>query len=99
MDSSFTELGMRWLSSVSSTSSQMPLSSSSTFWRYDAMASACVSSPLPLSFCSMLDRMRHEARRAPITFLYPTDSRLRSSTLSSASLLIADTVFIAFWAG
>jgi hypothetical protein len=31
------------------------------------------------SLSSMEDKMRQDARRAPITFLYPTDNKLRSS--------------------
>ena len=41
--------------------------------------------PLLSSFCSMLETILQDARRAPITFLYATESRLRSSTLSSDS--------------
>src|ERR1700712_260473 len=42
--------------------------------------------PLLSSFCSMEETIRHEARRAPMTFLYATESRLRSSTVSSWSV-------------
>ena len=41
--------------------------------------------PLVSSFCSMEETMRQDARRAPMTFLYATDNKLRSSTVSSTS--------------
>ncbi|MPC08371.1 hypothetical protein E2C01_000957 [Portunus trituberculatus] len=44
------------------------------------------SPPLFSSFCSMEEMMRHDARRAPITFLYATESRFLSSTVSSTSM-------------
>ncbi|KNC24668.1 hypothetical protein FF38_13573 [Lucilia cuprina] len=44
------------------------------------------SAPLFSSFCSIEVIIRHEARRAPITFLYATDKRLRSSTVNSTSI-------------
>ena len=65
-----------------------------TTCRYVLILATCSSLPLLSSFCSMLEMMRHDARRAPITFLYATDSRLRSSTLSSWSCTILATRFI-----
>ncbi len=44
-----------------------------------------MSLPLLSSFCSIEDMIRHEALRAPMTFLYPTESRFLSSTVSSTS--------------
>ena len=58
------------------------------------MRFTCSSLPLASSFCSMEEMMRQEARRAPITFLYATDSRLRSSTDSSWSCTMVATFFI-----
>lgn len=44
-----------------------------------------VSFTLFSSFCSIEEIILHDARRAPITFLYATDKRFRSSTVSSTS--------------
>jgi hypothetical protein len=49
------------------------------------MMAALSLSPFSFSLDSMLLSTRHEARRAPTTFLYATDSRLRSSTFSCTS--------------
>uniref|UniRef100_J3N8X4 Uncharacterized protein n=1 Tax=Oryza brachyantha TaxID=4533 RepID=J3N8X4_ORYBR len=48
------------------------------------MVAAWASFPRPSSFCSIDEMIRHDARRAPMTFLYATDSRFRSSTVSSS---------------
>jgi len=40
---------------------------------------------LDSSLLSMELTMRHDARRAPMTFLYATESKLRSSTPSSSA--------------
>jgi hypothetical protein len=45
--------------------------------------STCLALPLFSSFCSMEETMRQDARRVPMTFLYATESRFRSSTVSS----------------
>jgi hypothetical protein len=42
----------------------------------------------------MEEMMRQDARREPITFLYATDSRLRSSTDSSLSVTSLATLSI-----
>lgn len=57
------------------------------------MRATLASFSLLFSFCSMLEMMRHDARRAPTTFLYATESRLRSSTVSST--LSCATFFMA----
>ena len=50
-------------------------------------------SSFPSFFDSILESILHEARRAPITFLYATDSKFLSSTESS-TLPIFATFFI-----
>lgn len=69
----------------------------STFSRYTLILATWDSFPLDSSFCSIEEMILHDARRAPITlepvsartrpgrpyFLYDTESRLRSSTVSS----------------
>lgn len=62
---------------------QTAASSSSILTRYSLIFLTCASLPLASSFCSMEDTIRHDALLAPITFLYATDSKLRSSTDSS----------------
>lgn len=66
-------------------SSQISVNSFSIFWRYSLMRATWASLPLDSSFCSMDVTIRHDARRAPMTFLYATDSKFRSSTDSSWS--------------
>ncbi|CAL9061602.1 unnamed protein product [Musa banksii] len=84
-DSPATEDGMRCSSINVMMSLQMPESSASTFCLYSFIFLTCCSFPLASSFCSIEERILHEALPAPITFLYPTDSRFRSSTVSSTS--------------
>lgn len=71
-----------------------PPNSTLTTSRYLRMRFTFSSFPLDSSFCSMLEMIRHDARRAPITFLYATDKRLRSSTDNSWSCTICATFFI-----
>lgn len=67
-----------------------------TFSRYCTMAPACAIFSLDFSFASIADKIRHDARRAPMTFLYATLNRFRSSTDSSmpsaATFFIASTI-------
>ena len=70
---------------------QMPLSSSSTLTLYPLMRSAFSTFPFDSSFCSMLEMILQLARLAPMTFLYATLSRLRSSTVSSCSGITSRT--------
>ena len=70
---------MRCSSRIAKISWQMSSSSFSTFTRYVAMDAPFASPRCERSLSSMEDKMRQDARRAPITFLYPTDNKLRSS--------------------
>ena len=70
---------MRLSSRMRRISPQISFSSFSTFPRYDLICALFASWFFTRSLSSIEDRMRHDARRAPMTFLYPTDSRLRSS--------------------
>jgi len=48
----------------------------------------------------MLLTMRHEARRAPMTFLYATLRRLRSSTESWGGVVVVSMLLLLFfWGG
>ena len=73
---------------------QIELSSCSTFALYPPITSAFVFSGFDFSFASIEPMMRSEARRAPTTFLYATDSRLRSSRERSSEA--GDAVATAF---
>ncbi|CAH1981226.1 unnamed protein product [Acanthoscelides obtectus] len=88
--------GMRCLSSTARMSEQMSLSSFSTCPRYCRIISSLSSPPFDSSFCSMDEIILQEALLAPITFLYATDNRFRSSTVSStssfATFFIASTI-------
>jgi len=70
--------------------------SDSTFSLYSFILFTLTSFPLASSFCSIEERILHEALRAPTTFLYPTDRRFRSSTVNStfsfATFFIASTI-------
>lgn len=67
-----------------------------TWVRYCLIISSLSSAPLFSSFCSILLMILHDARRAPITFLYATLSKFLSSTVSStskeATFFIASTI-------
>nr|GLL26210.1 40S ribosomal protein S6 [Ipomoea trifida] len=54
---------------------QIDVSSASILDLYSLIDATWSSLPRLSSFCSMEEMMRHEARRAPITFLYATESR------------------------
>jgi hypothetical protein len=88
--------GMRCSSMTIMMSLQMLESSDSILCLYSLIRSTFRSFPLASSFCSIDDRILHDALRAPTTFLYPTDSRFRSSTVSStpsfATFFIASTI-------
>jgi len=58
---------------------QILLSSSRTLASY-VVTSAVLSPPFSISLLLMEPMMRSEARRAPTTFLYATERRLRSSS-------------------
>ena len=73
---------------------QIELSSCSTFALYPPITSAFVFSGFDFSFASIEPMMRSEARRAPTTFLYATESRLRSSRERSSEA--GDAVATAF---
>ena len=73
---------------------QIELSSCSTFALYPPITSAFVFSGFDRSFASIEPMMRSEARRAPTTFLYATESRLRSSRERSSEA--GDAVATAF---
>eukprot|EP00900_Chrysochromulina_parva_P010996 jgi/Chrpa1/19899/Chrysochromulina_OHIO_Genome00023803-RA len=62
---------------------QILLSSSSTLASYED-TSPVLPPPFSTSLLLMEPIMRSEARRAPTTFLYATESRLRSSSERSA---------------
>lgn len=74
----------------------LPASSFSIFSRYALMALAWVVLPLASSLPSMDETILHDARRAPMTFLYATERRLRSSIesseLSDAMDFICETI-------
>lgn len=57
-----------------------------TICRYSRIIFNLSSPPLFSSFCSMLLIILQEALLAPITFLYATDSKFLSSTVSSTSI-------------
>src|ERR1700727_87277 len=76
---------MRCLSRKSRISSQILASSLSIFSLHPLIIDTWASLPFDSSFCSIDDTILHDARRAPITFLYATERRLRSSTVSSWS--------------
>lgn len=57
-----------------------------TVFLYSRIILSLSSQPLLSSLCSMLLIILQDARRAPITFLYATDSRFLSSTVSSTSI-------------
>lgn len=88
--------GMRCSSMTIMMSLQILESSDSILCMYSLIRSTFRSFPLASSFCSIDDRILHDALRAPTTFLYPTDSRFRSSTVSStpsfATFFIASTI-------
>lgn len=73
-------------------SSQISVSSASIFCRYSLMRATWPELPFDSSFCSMEVTILQEARRAPMTFLYATDRRFRSSTVRSQSSLA--TIFM-----
>ena len=73
---------------------QIELSSCSTFALYPPITSAFVFSGFDRSFASIEPMMRSEARRAPTTFLYATERRLRSSRERSSDA--GDAVATAF---
>ena len=64
---------------ISKMSLQMSSSSVSILRLYVWINVSLSASP----FCSMDEITRHDARREPMTFLYATDSKLRSSTVNS----------------
>ena len=66
----------------------MEFSSSSTFCLY-AVTSFWWSPPFSFSFALIEPMMRSDARRAPTTFLYATERRLRSSRLRSLPAPVA----------
>ena len=96
MDSPAVEAGIRCSSITVIISLQISDSSDSTFCLYSLIRFAFCSFPLTSSFCSIDDRILQEALRAPITFLYPTESKFRSSTVKStssfATFFIASTI-------
>ena len=88
--------GIRCSSITVMISLQILDNSDSTFCLYSFIRFTLTSFPFASSFCSIDERILHEALRAPTTFLYPTDRRFRSSTVSStlsfATFFIASTI-------
>ena len=72
-------------------SAQIVLSSSSTFALYSliSVAFSPLSPSFLISFASIEPMIRSDARRAPTTFLYATESRLRSSSERSSVAAVA----------
>ena len=63
---------------------QMLLSSCSTLLLYPWISAVFAPSSFCASFCSIEPMIRSDARRAPTTFLYATERRLRSSSESTS---------------
>lgn len=81
---------MRFESSSARISLQILSSSPSIVLRYSSMIFTSIElGSLVTSLDSIEEMMRKDARRAPTTFLYATDSRLRSSRVRSASAISA----------
>nr|POE83736.1 hypothetical protein CFP56_06061 [Quercus suber] len=57
----------------------------------DSVMDTWSSLPRLSSFCPIEEMMRHDARLAPILFLYATERRFRSSTVSSSISTAAET--------